>query len=137
MSNKQVLILDCNGQSKPAICFNLEVAGFEMRVVTDVDEVINLLANSRLTEENFSVLLVNNPYLNIDINQLLEDVKNIGIEIPVVFVKESKSLQQIVEELKNKHQNPLIFQVEPVGLVDLLITFRQQTAVLDTDKKAS
>ena len=35
MSEKQILILDCNGDVRPVICFNLEVAGYKMRVLTD------------------------------------------------------------------------------------------------------
>ena len=120
MSRKQILILDCNGQNKPAICFNLEIAGFDMRVVTDEDEAINLLSHSRITEEYFNGLLVNNPYLNVDITKLVEDVRDIGIEIPVVFVKESESLKQIVQSLNIQYQKPRLYYSEPNRIVEML-----------------
>ena len=135
MSNKQALILDCNGQLKPAICFNLEIAGIDTRVVTDEDEAINLLSNSRLTGECFSELLVNNPYLNVDITKIVEDVKNIDIDLPVIFIKESKSLKLIVQSLNAEYSRPRLFHTEPIGIVEMLTKLRSRAEVLDNNQK--
>lgn len=135
MNKKQVLILDCNGQAKPTICFHLEVAGFDMRVVTDEDEAINLLSNSRLTGENFSELVINNPYLNVDIAGVLEAIAKIGIEIPVVFVKQSQSLRQIVQSLQLEYRQLRIFHIEPTGTVDLLLSLRSIAATFDINRQ--
>jgi CheY-like chemotaxis protein len=126
MRKKQILILDCNGQNKPVICFNLEVAGFDIRVVTDEDEAINLLSHSRITEEHFSGLVVNNPYLNVDITKLVEDVRGIGVEIPVVFVKESQSLKQIVQALNIQYGQPRLYYAEPTSVVEMLSRLTEQ-----------
>ena len=133
MNNKQVLILDCNGQARPAICFNLEVAGFNTRIVTDEDEAINLLSNSRLTGERFSELVINNPYLNVDIAGVLEAIEKVGIDIPVVFVKESQSLRQYVQSLQSEYRQLRIFYVEPTGTVDLIMTFRASESNFTTN----
>ena len=134
MNNKQVLILDCNGQARPAICFNLEVAGFTTRIVTDEDEAINLLSNSRLTGECFSELVINNPYLNVDIAGVLEAIEKVGIDIPVVFVKESQSLRQYVQSLQSEYRQLRIFYVEPTGTVDLIMTFRASESDFTTNR---
>ncbi len=126
MSKKQILILDCNGQSKPAICFNLEVAGFDIRVITDEDEAINLLSHSRITEAYFSGLVVNNPYLNVDITKLIEDIRDIGLDIPVVFVKESESLKQIVESLNIQYRKPRLYYAGPTSVVEMLSRLTEQ-----------
>ncbi len=129
----QVLILDCHGESRPAICFHLEVAGFKMRVVADVDEVLNLLNNSRITGERFCGLLVNNPFLNVDIASIVEQIGALGIDIPVVFVKESESLKRIVQALSLEHRRPRVYHSEPVRVAELLKMFRTQQGLAGKD----
>jgi len=124
MNKNQVLILDCSGQMKPVICFYLEVAGFDIRVVTEEDEAINLLANSRLTGERFSELVINNPYLNVDLSGVLQAIEKVGINIPVVFVKASRSFRQLVQSRQLDYGRLKIYHVEPAGTVDLLKTIR-------------
>jgi len=138
MNKNQVLILDCNGQMKPVLCFYLEVAGFDIRVVTEEDEAINLLSNSRLTGERFSELVINNPYLNVDISGILQAIEKVGIDIPVVFVKESKSFSQLVESRQFDSGRLKIYHVEPAGTVDLLKAFRSSAVdAIDNHRVAS
>jgi len=137
MHRKQILILDCNGRDKPAICFNLEIAGFDMRVVTDEDEAINLLSHSRITEEFFSGLVVNNPYLNVDITKLVEDVRDIGLDIPVVFVKESESLKTIVQSLNIQFGLPRLYYAEPTSVVEMLSRLTEQGSTVDIINQAA
>jgi len=128
MSDGQILILDCHAETRPVICFNLEVAGFQMRVVTDEDEAINLLDNARLTEENFTCLLVNNPYLNIDISKIIEEVQKIGIDIPVVFVKDSDNLKKIIEALSIEQKFPRIYHAVPIQVAELMVMLFEQAS---------
>ena len=128
MSDGQILILDCHAETRPVICFNLEVAGYKMRVVTDEDEAINLLDNARLTEETFACLLINNPYLNVDISKIIEDVQKIGIDTPVVFVKDSDNFKKIVEALSLEHKFPRIYHAAPIQVVKLIAMLFEQTA---------
>jgi len=124
MSQGQIIILDCQGETKPAICFNLEVGGYRMRIVRDEDEAINLLNNTRLTNEQFSGLLVNNPYLNVDISKIVEEVHKTGIDIPVIFVKDSANLKKIVADLSLEYTMPRIYHAEPTRVVALLSTLQ-------------
>ena len=137
MNQKQVLVLDCNGQSKPALCFHLELAGVSMRVVTDDAEALNLLNNSRSTGESYTALLVNNPYLNVDINHIVEAVMAIDVDMPIVFVKESQSLKQIVQLLNIEYNRLRIYHAEPTGLVNLLNSIYGRKGVLSNDQLAS
>ena len=67
--NCKIVILECNNESHPAICFNLEIARCETRIVFDENEVLNLMEIAQQTGELFDCLLVNNPNLNIDISR--------------------------------------------------------------------
>lgn len=126
MSKGQIIILDCHGETRPAICFNLEVAGYQVRVVTDDNEAINLLDNARLIEENYVGLLVNNPYLNVDISKIIEEVQKIDIEIPIIFIKDSENLKKIVEMLSREYKAPHIYHTEPTQTVNLLTRLSAQ-----------
>ena len=122
MKKHQVLILDCHGDSRPAVCFSLEVAGYGMRVVAEEDEAINLLDNARHTGEKYVALLVNNPYLNVDISSLVEEVDRIALGIPVLFVKDSLPLKKMVEAL-SLHCKTRIYHAEPTRVVETLAMF--------------
>lgn len=138
MGENRVLILDCQGESRPAISFNLEVAKFAVRIVGDTDEAINLLKHSQITEEEYCGFLVNNPYLNVDINGIVEDVKNLGVEIPVVFVKDSANLKKMVQSLAIEYRRPRIYHAEPVKVVEMLKAFlTQQIAAKKADNNLS
>ena len=95
-----------------------------MRIVRDEDEAINLLNNTRLTNEQFSGLLVNNPYLNVDISKIVEEVHKTGIDIPVIFVKDSANLKKIVADLSLEYTMPRIYHAEPTRVVALLSTLQ-------------
>jgi len=123
MGEKQVLILDCNGDARPVICFNLEVAGYKMRVLTDENETINLLDNTRLTGEVFIALLVNNPFLNVDISKIVAEVQRIDFNFPIIFVKESANLRKIIEDLSAEHSDSRVYSARPTEVVDLLEKF--------------
>jgi hypothetical protein len=137
MSQQQILILDCNGQPKPAICFQLELAKIDMRVVADEDEAINLLANSRMTGERYVALLVNNPYLNVDITKIVEEVMAIDIDMPILFVKESKSLKQIVQSLNIEYNRVRIFYSEPTGAIDVLNMLKERECGLINNQQVA
>ena len=128
MKKDQVLILDCHGETRPAVCFSLEVAGYGMRVVTDEDEALNLLNKARLTDERYIGFLVNNPYLNIDISQLVEAVEQIDKDLPVLFVKDSVPLMKMVEALSIHCHSP-IYHSEPTRVVDMLTKFKSEAGV--------
>lgn len=120
MEQEKLIVFDCHGETRPAICFSLEVAGYDVRVMTNENEAINLLTNARQTEENFSGLVVNNPYLDADITRIVEDLNRAGIDIPVVFVKDSENFRKIVKSLALEFRIPRVFHAEPVRVVDLL-----------------
>ncbi len=125
MNRDQVLILDCHGETKPAICFSLEVAEYSMRVVIEEDEALNLLDNSRITNERYIAFLVNNPYLNVDISKLVEEVERIDPKLPVLFVKDSKSFKKMVQAL-SLHCRTRVHHTEPTRVVDMLNSLRNE-----------
>ena len=120
--NCKIVILECNGESHPAICFNLEIARCETRVVFDENEALNLMEIAQQTGEVFDCLLVNNPYLNIDISRLVEQGQRIGTEIPIVFVKQSESLKGIVASLIKQYPAMSIHFSEPTHIAELVLT---------------
>ena len=137
MNQKRVLILECNGQAKPALCFHLEMAGIAMRVVTDEDEALNQLSNTRFIGEHYTALLVNNPYLHVDITNLVEEVMGIDADMPIVFVKESKSLRKIVQSLNLEYNRLRIYHAEPTRVAALLNGFKERNTDLERNQKAA
>lgn len=79
MDKSRILILDCKGTSKPAVCFTLEVAGYSTYVVRDENEAINLLSNARSIERKFSCLVVNDYSLERDPANILESIHRSGV----------------------------------------------------------
>lgn len=125
----KIVILDCNGDNRPAVCFNLEVAQCETRIVFDEQEAVNLLEIARYTGESFDCLLVNNPYLNVDLSWIAEQGQRIETDIPIVFVKQSKPLQQIVESMSRQYPDLQLYFSEPTEVAELvqrLATLRRQ-----------
>ena len=120
--NPKIIIFDCNNESRPAICFNLEIAKCESRIVFDEKEAINLLEIAQHTGERFDCLLVNNPYLNVDITWLVEQGERIGTDIPIVFVKQSKPLQGIVASLRQQYPDVNLHFSEPAHIADLVLS---------------
>ena len=118
----KIIIFDCNNESRPAICFNLEVAQCEQRIVFDEKEAINLLEIAQQTGEVFDCLLVNNPYLNVDITWLVEQGKRIGTEVPIVFVKQSRPLQGIVASLSSQYPEVSLYFSDPAQIADLVLS---------------
>ncbi len=120
--NCKIVILECNNESHPAICFNLEIARCETRIVFDENEVLNLMEIAQQTGELFDCLLVNNPNLNIDISRLVEQCNRIGAEIPIVFVKQSESVQGVVAELTRKYPAMELYFSEPTRITEFVLT---------------
>lgn len=120
MRKEQLLILDCHGEVRPAICFNLEIADYQMRMVKNEDEALNLLDNARSTGERYFALLVNNPYLNVDMTKLVDDIQKIEPELPVIFVKDSTNLKKIVKDISLEKRTSPVFHAEPTSVVELL-----------------
>lgn len=118
----KIIILDCNGDARPAVCFNLEVACCETRIVFDEKEALNLLEIARYTGETYDCLLVNNPYLNVDLTWIAEQGVRIGIDIPIVFVKQSESLKQIVETMSRQYPTLQLYFSEPTGVADRVLS---------------
>ena len=120
--NPKIIIFDCNNESRPAICFNLEMAQCETRIVFDEKEAVNLLEIAQHTGEVFDCLLVNNPYLNVDITWLVEQGQRIGTDVPIVFVKQSRPLQGIVSNLGTQYPDVNLHFCEPAQIADLVLS---------------
>ena len=120
--NCKIVILECNSESHPAICFNLEVARCDTRVVFDENEALNLLEIAQQTGEMFDCLLVNNPSSNRDASRLIERSQRIETEIPIVFVKQSESLKRIVASLARLYPAMNIYFSEPTHIGALVLT---------------
>lgn len=117
---QKIIVFDCNGDVRPAICFSLEMARCESRIVLDEKEAINLLKIAQQTGEQFDCLIVNNPFLNVDIGWLVEQGVKIGTNVPIVFVKQSDSLKKIVMEVSRQHPELNIFFSEPTDITEFL-----------------
>ncbi len=135
--NCKIVILECNGESHPAICFNLEIARCETRVVFDENEAINLMEIAQHTGELFDCLLVNNPNLNIDISRLVEQCQQIGAEIPVVFVKQSESVKGLVADLISKHPTMDLHFSEPTRITELVLTLLAERNAQNAKQKTA
>mgnify|MGYP001185085508 CR=1 FL=1 len=121
MENRtQILILDCLGRTRPGICFTLELAGYDLRVVNDINEAINLIGTARFTGEIFDVLLINNPCLEGDVKLLLSQLLNVATHLPVVFVKSFEEIDKNFTELILDELRPGIFYTEPLKVKNLL-----------------
>ena len=120
--NPKVIIFDCNGEQRPAICFSLEVARFAPRVVSDEKEALNLLKISQQTKEPFDCLLVNNPYLNVDITWLVEQWQQLVTDVPIIFVKQSEPLKRIVLSLNHDFPDVNLHFSEPEHITELLLS---------------
>jgi hypothetical protein len=120
--NPKIIIFDCNNESRPAICFNLEIAKCEPRIVFDEKEAINLLEIAQHTGEKFDCLLVNNPYLNVDITWLVEQGERLGTDIPIIFVKQSRPLQGIIAALHEQYPDVNLHFSEPAHIADLVLS---------------
>ena len=123
--NPKIIIFDCNNESRPAICFNLEMAQCEHRIVFDEKEAVNLLEIAQHTGEVFDCLLVNNPYLNVDITWLVEQGQRIGTDVPIVFVKQSRPLQGIVSTLSTEYPDVNLHFCEPTKIADLVLSLAE------------
>jgi hypothetical protein len=116
----RIIIFDCNGDARPSICFNLEVARCEPRIVSNEKEALNLMKISQHTGEVYDCLLVNNPYLNADITWLVEQWQILEIDKPIVFVKQSEPLKKIVMSLSQNFPKMNIFFTEPKHVADFV-----------------
>lgn len=120
--NCRLIILDCNRESHPAICFNLEIARCETRVVFNENEALNLIEIAQQTGELFDCLLVNNPVSIKDLYGLLEQIKQLGSEIPIVFVKKSRSMQEAIPLMTEQYPNLNIGCCEPTNITTVVMT---------------
>lgn len=120
--NCKIVILECSSESHPAICFNLEIARCETRVVFDENEALNLMEIAQQTGEPFDCLLVNNPRSKNCASMLVEQAQKLGTEIPIVFVKQSKLMKEIVESLIRLYPELNIYFSQPTHITSLVMT---------------
>ncbi|HKJ05270.1 MAG TPA: hypothetical protein VJ974_06725 [Geopsychrobacteraceae bacterium] len=123
-----ILILDCKGAAKPAVCFSLEVAGFSTYVVTDENEAINLLSNARTIEKNFSCLIVNDYDPETDPSPILETLGRSGVcetDCRIIFSGNRDVKQDVFSQLA-KSCNPLkIYACHSTQTVDLVTALQK------------
>ncbi len=127
--NSKVIIFDCNGEQRPTICFSLEVARFAPRIVADEKEALNLLKISLQTKEPFDCLLVNNPYLNVDITWLVEQWQKLATDVPIVFVKQSEPLKRIILKMNQDFPDVNLYFSEPEHVTELLLSLSSKRAL--------
>ena len=60
------------------------------------------------------------PYLNVDLSWIAEQGQRIGTDIPIVFVKQSKPLQQIVESMSRQYPDLQLYFSEPTQVAELV-----------------
>jgi len=120
MKKEQVLILDCFGKSKPAICFNLEITGYRVRVVTAVDEAVNLLTTAKMTGEHYLAFLINNPCQDGDVGLFMEEVLSASADLPVIFVANDDSFHEMLEILPQEKLRPQVHFTESSEVTALL-----------------
>ena len=124
--NSKIIIFDCNGEQRPAICFSLEVARFAPRIVVDEKEALNLFKISQQTKEPFDCLLVNNPYLNVDITWLVEQWQILETDVPIIFVKQSEPLKKIILSMNRDFPDVNLHFSEPEHITELLLSLMEK-----------
>lgn len=123
MEKSRILILDCQGATRPAVCFCLEVAGFSNYVVTDQNEAVNLLCNALSIEKSFSCLLVNDYDPEKDQQPVLDAVERSGVGgkgCAVVFVHSRDAAKNFLAPLVEKFPQLQISTCRPAQAADLV-----------------
>lgn len=115
----QILILDCHGEARPAICFSLEISGYMVRVVTRADEAINMLETAKLTGHGFNAFLINNPCSDQNIEAFLMEVLRSGSGVPIVFVSQFAEREKMLAGLEAEQSDGLYFS-DPLMVKSLL-----------------
>ncbi len=122
----RVILLGCKGETHPAICFALDVARCEYRIVFDESELLNLQKITQQTGELFDALLVDTPYLNVDIVWLVEQWQRLETQIPMVFVKRTEPLTRVVLSLLQRFAHLNLHLSEPTDVADLVLLLTAQ-----------
>jgi len=86
LNREKILLMDCNGETRPRIAFLLELAGYEICHVGGIIEAFNRALLSRETSERFCALVLNNPDLEHDLEFLCGVCGKENIGLPVIIV---------------------------------------------------